>query len=337
MVNGMRILVVEVRGLHIGFLGCYGNEWIATPNLDRLAAEGVVFDRHYHDCPDLLRPSNYKNTVRLDALADFGQAALAAWRRSSESIVWTDGPNLAPPWKLPEDLRDVYFDEGEEGEPWLDPPTDLVPSLTVAELLELQNTCAAAVTWCDAQLGVLVDALRAGSELDQTLVCVTASAGLPLGEHGEIGPARAWLHEERVHVPLIMRFPRQEFAGLRIAALTQPCDLSTTFDAVMSNSVSPSSRAAGQNLLPLLRGEVDAVRSYACSRLQAGDSAEWALRTPEWAYLLPVNVPEGDPQRGPQLYVKPDDRWEVNDVHQQHSELVEDFERALRANQEEEP
>lgn len=32
-------------------LGCYGSEWSATPNLDRLAAEGVRFDRAYTPCP----------------------------------------------------------------------------------------------------------------------------------------------------------------------------------------------------------------------------------------------------------------------------------------------
>src|SRR5438094_626669 len=50
-IDDMKILVLEARGLHLGFLGCYGNNWIATPNLDRVAAEGVVFDRHFHDCP----------------------------------------------------------------------------------------------------------------------------------------------------------------------------------------------------------------------------------------------------------------------------------------------
>ena len=338
----MRILVVEARGLNIGYLGCYGNEWIATPNLDCLAAEGVVFDRHIHHCPNLQALAETRflqetGFLRLDTLADFGPAAIAAWKESSQAVLWIDGPNLAPPWDLPGELRDIYFDEEDESEPWLDPPTDVVPSLTIAELLELQNTYAAAVTWFDAQLGVILDSLRARSELDDTLVCVTASAGLPLGEHGEIGPARAWLHEERVHVPLLMRFPQRQHAGLRIAALTQPLDLLPTFAALTPRSQGDLGNEgaagwSGHNLLPLLTGEIDSVRPHACSQLEIGDSVEWALRTPEWAFLLPIRVPEGDAPRGPQLYIKPDDRWEVNDVRQQHLELVEEFERTLRAN-----
>lgn len=32
-------------------LGCYGNRWVKTPNLDRLAAEGVLFERAYCQSP----------------------------------------------------------------------------------------------------------------------------------------------------------------------------------------------------------------------------------------------------------------------------------------------
>src|SRR6266446_6118199 len=51
-INSMRILIIEASALHLGFLGCYGNDWVATPNLDRLAADSVVFDQHYADCPE---------------------------------------------------------------------------------------------------------------------------------------------------------------------------------------------------------------------------------------------------------------------------------------------
>src|SRR5437588_5891554 len=47
--NSMRILVLDVPALHLAYLGCYGNDWIATPNIDRLASESVVFDRHFFD------------------------------------------------------------------------------------------------------------------------------------------------------------------------------------------------------------------------------------------------------------------------------------------------
>src|SRR6202521_3892592 len=48
-INSMRILVIEASALHLGYLGCYGNDWVATPNIDRLASESVVFDRHFYD------------------------------------------------------------------------------------------------------------------------------------------------------------------------------------------------------------------------------------------------------------------------------------------------
>ncbi len=43
----MNVIVVVCNSLHLGFLGAYGNPWIETPNLDRLAAEGTVFDHHF--------------------------------------------------------------------------------------------------------------------------------------------------------------------------------------------------------------------------------------------------------------------------------------------------
>lgn len=334
----MGILVLEARGLHIGFLGCYGNEWIATPNLDRLAAEGVVFDQHILDRPraapagtaSLLEPDARRRAIPMQPIASFGRTVVSAWRQSNEELVWIDGPNLGPPWDLPEDLRDVYFDEDEEGEPWPDPPTDIVGALSIDELLELQNTYAAAVTWFDAQVGVVLDALRESGDLEQTLVCVTAGSGLPLGEHGQIGAARAWLHEELIHVPLLIRFPSQQHAGLRIQALTQPPDLLKTLQPGAAGG-------SGHDLMPLLRHETESVRPHACTALQIGGSIEWSLRTAEWAFLLPIQVPEGDVPRAPQLYVKPADRWEVNDVRQHNPELAEELEKALRFSMEAPP
>ena len=124
-----------------------------------------------------------------------------------------------------------------------------------------------------------------------------------------------------------MRLPRGERAGLRLEALCQPVDLLPTFLEFLEMAAPPSH---GHSLWPLVRDEVNQVRSFACSGMRCGDALEWALRTRDWAFLLPVASPPGEPARHAQLYAKPEDRWEVNDVRQHHLELVEELEKNLR-------
>lgn len=42
----MHAIVITFDRLQRTFLGCYGNEWIETPNLDRFAAQGIVCHQH---------------------------------------------------------------------------------------------------------------------------------------------------------------------------------------------------------------------------------------------------------------------------------------------------
>ena len=43
----MNLVVISTDTWRSDYLGCYGNDWIRTPHLDRLAAEGVVFENFY--------------------------------------------------------------------------------------------------------------------------------------------------------------------------------------------------------------------------------------------------------------------------------------------------
>ena len=47
----MNILWICTDQQRYDTLGCYGNKWVKTPNLDRLAAEGVLFERAYCQSP----------------------------------------------------------------------------------------------------------------------------------------------------------------------------------------------------------------------------------------------------------------------------------------------
>ena len=46
MVNAILIVLDTLRQDHVG---CYGNDWIKTPNLDKFALESVKFTRMYPD------------------------------------------------------------------------------------------------------------------------------------------------------------------------------------------------------------------------------------------------------------------------------------------------
>jgi len=131
-----------------------------------------------------------------------------------------------------------------------------------------------------------------------------------------------------VHIPLIIRMPGGAHAGSRIRALTQSVDLMpTVLDAFGLNVPD----VHGSSLLTLIRGEQERIREFACSGLRIGNALEWSLRTPDWAFLSPIFPEENDPSRDRQLYVKPDDRWEVNNVVQHHPDLAEALEKTLRA------
>lgn len=331
----MKILVIEALGLHLGYLGCYGNDWVATPNLDRLAVQGVVFDWHIADRPELGSitlwgqrfgcPGETKpRVVQCTSLRGFADRLLQE-TAAHDPWLWIEGPSLLPPWTLEDDLLDGYFDEDdvEEGlTPWRDPPLDVV-TLDDAQVVQLQNTYAAVVTFFDAQLGKL---LEHWPDRDDYLVCVTARSGLPLGEHGMIGVPQPALHDELVHVPLVMRLPRQEHAGLRVAALTQPVDLVPTCLEALGQS---TQAMAGHSLWPVLRGESAEVRPFAVSTLRVAGGEARLLRTLDRAlHLDPAGADGIVPS--PRLFVKPEDRWEVNDVYHHEVEAADSLEQALR-------
>jgi arylsulfatase A-like enzyme len=309
----MRILVIKACGLHIGYLGCYGNDWIATPNLDRLAADGIVFDRHIVDAPETG-----------DADGDWLDQARGRLDRldAPRAIVHTAGPTLSAPWRLSDDLLTMYT-EDDEIEPWPDPP---VGELHDAEaILRVQDTYAAAVTWFDAQVGQLLDDIAKRPWADELLLVFTASSGYPLGEHGRLGWDRPWLYEEVVHVPLIVRWPGRLSAGMRIAALTQPEDLTNGLLGWMGGWPEKPGVEA------LIQGTTDLLRPHALSSWRVGSRSEHALRTPEWTLIVPKEQDPADSPRARQLYVKPDDRWEVNNIADREFEKTDELEALLGA------
>jgi len=43
----MNLIVIMLDSLRADHLGCYGNEWIKTPNIDEFAKESVLFEQAF--------------------------------------------------------------------------------------------------------------------------------------------------------------------------------------------------------------------------------------------------------------------------------------------------
>jgi hypothetical protein len=378
----MNAICLVIDRLHAGYLGAYGNTWIATPVFDRLACEGFVFDHALADSPrleDLYRsywqgwhpmcpgePPEGRSSLaeRLDEVGV--QTALLSDERSvlghalalqfdelveidppweprpaegleathlarcfAQAISWlggAEGPfllwchlgGLGSAWDAPAEFRRRYWEQGDPEPPeGAEVPDQTLPAdYDPDELLAAVQAYSGQVSLLDTCLGALVEQLDECPAGDETLLLVASARGLPLGEHRRLGPCDGALYSELVHVPLLVRMPGGLGAAGRSQALVQPADLWATLLDAWGIDDRPDS-PTGASLLPIVREETAALRDHVCL---AGDGLEQAIRTPAW-YL----------RRGPrpELFAKPDDRWEANDVARRCPEVVECLEDAI--------
>ena len=258
---------------------------------------------------------------------------------ASDWLLWIECDRLLPPWHVPQDVFEVYVEDlVEEVEPteyieqilpWTDPQTGWFDQDDFASWELLHRSIATAITVFDADLGRLFDLFRERGLDHSATWLFTADRGFPLGEHGQLGPHRPWLHAELVHLPLIVRFPNASQAGRHVTALTQSPDLLPTLATWFGIAVEPVA-FDGFDLGPLLAGTVESVREFAVTQYMTADAEEWAIHTPEWSLLLPIRQPEDDDPRSPLLFEKPADYWEVNDQRSRHLETAEELEAKLR-------
>jgi len=270
-------------------------------------------------------------------------------------VLWLDLFSPHGPWDLPLPFRDQYvtvepdeFEAGEEGDLVEEGPDDDdeeieiedvavlidVPAgavgdvLSEAELFRLRRTYAGSVTLADRWLGELFAALGRLGRLDDTLVVFTSDQGEPLGEHGYVRRFRPWLYEELIHTPLIIRLPRGQYGGTRHQALVQTVDLLPTIVSALGLPpiIREQAPMHGHDLLSLIRGERTKLRDYACLGM---DVAEFAIRTHLWHLILPIEIDPDEP-RSAELFRKPEDRWDQNNVIDQNPEVAEHLELALR-------
>ena len=162
---------------------------------------------------------------------------------------------------------------------------------TSAESRSLTRAYYASVSFMDAQVGVVLDALEREGLTDETLVVFVGDNGLHLGEHFHWG--KATLFEPATRVPLI-------FAGPGVTAVGQvsprPVELTSLFASVAELTNVPPGAVDGLSLLPLL-GSPEAPWGAAYSLCAPVGVLGRSVRTERWRY-----TEWGGGARGRELY-----------------------------------
>ena len=135
----------------------------------------------------------------------------------------------------------------------------------------------ACVESLDAEVGRIVEALRAHGRLDDTLILFVSDHGLALGSHGLLGKQN--LYEHSMRAPAILAGPGVP-VGRRERALCHLQDLVATVGGLAGVPAPAGSEAV--SLIPVLRGEQPAIRD---DLLLAYRHLQRALVTPDWKLI----------------------------------------------------
>jgi arylsulfatase len=111
------------------------------------------------------------------------------------------------------------------------------------------------VAFTDAQVGRLLDELKALGLLDNTVVVITSDHGEILYEHEYYFGHDIALYDECTMIPLLVRIPGLGAPARRIGGLVQSIDIFPT--VLEALGISCPAGVEGKSLLPLLRGSAD--------------------------------------------------------------------------------
>ncbi len=347
-----KAIVLSIDGLGARALGAYGNSWYKTAHFDHLAAYGLLIEQVLATdpekletlgdaCEQLLRQPEIEwllltdnravcealqeqvaNATLLQPLCNdqpaedwtecemtrfFSAAIEAAEELQPGQLLLLHTDSLTRCWDAPLSFREALGDE--EDPPPLDstspPSLHLEADADPDQLLGWQQAYGAQVQVLDNCLGVLLDWIEEQPAEAQPLLLVTAPRGFPLGEHRLVGYCEPQLYDELLHLPALWRVPGESLSAVRAPDLMTLPELFALAVAWVENQVQAFGRFVANPLPGPSAPLVARARGMA------------AVRTNDWKLIVSEERTE--------LYVKPDDRWEQNDVHDRCRDVVEEL------------
>lgn len=270
------------------------------------------------------RPAAEVEETAFIRLLEAATEQLEAWKQATQpQLLWIHARAMNGPWDAPLELRQQFADE-DDPQPLADvaPPQEMLTKNHDPDyLLSVAHAYAGQVSVVDIGLQALLTAVEELPQRDSPLLAVTSPRGYPLGEHLRVGECDGALYGELLHVPAFIRFPQGEGALARTQELTQPAEL---FATIADGAGWTTEEAiCKSSLLRIVRGETAMRRDIvfaAAEKTQTATASQRLVRTAAWQLRIVNEESHGDRY---ELYAKPDDRWEFNDVASRAEDVVQ--------------
>jgi uncharacterized sulfatase len=185
----------------------------------------------------------------------------------------------------------------------------------------------ASISFLDANVGRILDALERLRLTDNTIVVFLSDHGYHLGEHGQW--MKQTLFERSARAPLIVAGPGISSKGRSTARVVEFLDLYPTL-AELAGVRAPTG-LHGRSLMPLLKNPESKWDHAALTQVRRGPAASaymgYSVRTEKWRYTEWDNG-----KRGAELYDELDDPQESNNLSAdaRHRKAVVEMQRLLQ-------
>lgn len=183
---------------------------------------------------------------------------------------------------------------------------------------EAMQAYYAAISFMDAQVGKVLDALDRLKLADNTIVVFFSDHGYLLGEHG------CWqkqsLFEPSARVPMIIAAPGMKAAGKACGAPAELVDLYPTLADLCG--LKPPANLAGVSLKPQLKDAATPGKGYAITQVRRGGGMMgkqptvkgYSIRTPRWRLTQWENSSGRTIENGLELYDHESDPGEFTNL-----------------------
>jgi len=199
-----------------------------------------------------------------------------------------------------------------------------IPEEMERELIRGYYAC---VSYVDAQIGKIINALKEEGMYENTMIVFWGDHGFKLGEHGEWAKHTNTEHDTRA--PLIIKAPGDYQRNATTKSLVEFVDIYPTMCDLAG--IPTPGNIEGRSLVPVLKDADKTVREFALSQYpMVRTTMSYTIRTDNWRYIETRSNITGE-FIAAELYDLSKESIEIKDAYKTHPEVAKNHAALLDA------